>query len=66
MKDTYLKKIKDKVEAGLNTQFILREDGILMIGKCVCIPDSGELRKQIMNEAHTAPYVMHLGSIKFY
>ena len=39
---------------------------MLMIGKCVCVPDSDELRKQIMNEAHTAPYAMHPGSTKLY
>ena len=45
MEDAYLMKIKDKVEAGLNMQFTLREDGMLMIGKRVCIPDSDELGK---------------------
>ena len=32
----------------------------------MCVLDSDELRKQIMNEAHTAPYVMHPGSTKLY
>ena len=39
---------------------------MLMIGNCVCGPDSSVLRKQIMNEAYTAPYRMHPGSIKLY
>ena len=32
----------------------------------MCVPDSDELRKKIMNEAHTAPYAMHHSSTKLY
>ena len=39
---------------------------MLMIGNCLYVLDIGELRKQIMNEAHTAPYAMHPGSTKLY
>ena len=66
MKDAYLKKMKDKVEARLNTQFTLREDSVLMIGKHMCISDNGELKKQIMNEAHTTSYAIHPSSTKMY
>ena len=32
----------------------------------MCVSDIGELRREIMNEVHTAPYVMHPGSTKMY
>ena len=66
MEDSYLKRMREKVEAGFNTQFVIKEDGILVIGNRLCIPDVEELRKQIMNEAHTSSYVMHPGSTKMY
>ena len=54
------------MESGLNTQFTLREDVILIIKKRMCVSDIDELRKQIMDEAQTAPYAMHPGSTKLY
>ena len=66
MEDTYLKRIRKKVEMGANTQFIFKEDGTLVIGHRLCVPEGGGLREQIMIEAHTAHYVMHPGSTKMY
>ena len=37
-----------------------------MIEKHLCVPDISELRKQIMNEVHTALYMMHPNSTKLY
>ena len=39
---------------------------MLVIGNLVCVLDIEEYRKQIMEEAYTAPYVMHPGSTKMY
>ena len=66
MEDPYLKKMREKVEAGTNSQFVITEDGVLVMEGRVCVPDMEELRKQIMNEAHFAPYAMHPGSTKMY
>ena len=66
IRDAYLKKMKEKVEAKSNTQFIIRKDGILMIGNHLCVPDVRELRRQIMNEAYTAPYATHPETTKMY
>ncbi|KAL0295677.1 UNVERIFIED_CONTAM: Transposon Ty3-I Gag-Pol polyprotein [Sesamum angustifolium] len=49
-----------------NNQFILQDDGMLLNGKCICVPDVEELRTEIMHEAHYAPYAMHPGSTKMY
>jgi hypothetical protein len=34
--------------------------------KQVCVPGTGELRKEIMSEAHHSPYTVHPGSTKMY
>ena len=66
IEDSYLKRMKEKVESRVNTQFVIKKDGMLMIGDRMCVSNIGELRRQIMNEAHTAPYMMHPKSSKMY
>ena len=66
MEDAYLKTMKEKLEMGVNTQFTIREDGMLVIDNRVCVSKEGELRRQIIEEAHTASYAMHPGSTKMY
>ena len=66
IKDPYLKKMKEKVEVGTNSQFAIVKDGMLVMEDRVCVPDTGELRRQIMDEAHFTPYTMHPGSTKMY
>ena len=66
MEDAHLKRMKEKVEAGDNTQYGIREDGMLVICNRVYVSDVGELRRQIMNKAYTAPYTMHPRNIKMY
>ena len=39
MEDLYLKKMKEKVEAGTNSQFVVVEDGVLMMEGRICVPD---------------------------
>ena len=40
MEDLYLKKKKEKVEVGINSQVVITEDGILMMGDRMCVPDT--------------------------
>ncbi|KAL0394591.1 UNVERIFIED_CONTAM: hypothetical protein Slati_4425300 [Sesamum latifolium] len=65
-KDSYLKKIKAKVQVGKNDQFVIPEDGILLKGERMCVPNVEELKTEIMHEAHYAPCAMHPGSTKMY
>ncbi|KAL0376285.1 UNVERIFIED_CONTAM: Transposon Tf2-11 polyprotein [Sesamum calycinum] len=65
-KDSHLQKMKTKVQEGKNNQFIIQDDGMLLNGKRICVPDVEELRTEIMHEAHYAPYAMHPGSTKMY
>ncbi|KAL0463175.1 UNVERIFIED_CONTAM: Transposon Tf2-12 polyprotein [Sesamum latifolium] len=44
----------------------MQNDGMLLNGKRMCVPNVEELRTEIMHEAHHAPYAMHPGSTKMY
>ena len=46
--------------------FSVLADGTLMMGHRLCVPDVGELKKEIMEEAHSSAYAMHPGSTKMY
>ena len=63
--DPKLKEIIEKVKQGKKTQFILQDD-TLMLGDRICVPDTDELRRKFLDEAHNAPYAMHPGTTKMY
>ncbi|KAL0453992.1 UNVERIFIED_CONTAM: Transposon Tf2-11 polyprotein [Sesamum latifolium] len=58
-KDPYLQKMKTRVQEGKNDQFVIQNDGTLLNGKRICVPNVEGLRTEIMHEAHYAPYAMH-------
>ena len=64
--DPYLMKLRSKIEAGQQSNFTLRGDGTLVLGQRLCVPDVIELKKEIMEKAHSSAYAMHLGSTKMY
>ena len=66
MEDPYLKKMKEKVETGTNSQITIMEDDMLVMENYMCILNTEELRRQIMDEAHSTPYAMLIGSMKMY
>ena len=37
-----------------------------MLGDRICVPDNDNLRREILDEAHNAPYAMHPGTTKMY
>ena len=59
-------KLRSKIEAGQQSNFTLRGDGTLVLGQRLCVPDVIELKKEIMEEAHSSAYAMHRGSTKMY
>ena len=59
-------KLKREAESGQLKGFSVRADSTLMMGHKLCVPDVGELKKEIMEEAHSSTYAMHLGSTKMY
>ena len=59
-------KLKREAESGQLKGFSVLEDGTLMMGHRLCVPDVGELKKEIMEEAHSSAYAMHPRSTKMY
>ena len=42
------------------------QDGILMMNGRLCVPDVNNLQREILDEAHDAPYAMYPGITKMY
>ena len=51
---------------GKETDFLLNEDGSLYYEDRVCVPNDDELKKSILEEAHSGSFAMHPGSTKMY
>ncbi|KAL5569806.1 hypothetical protein UlMin_026381 [Ulmus minor] len=64
--DPELNRIREAVKNGTNTEFSLSSDRILNLKGRICIPNDEELRKQLLEEAHTTPYSVHPGATKMY
>ena len=44
----------------MRTDFQLKDDDVLVMGNRLCVPQNEELRKVILEEAHSAPYALIL------
>ncbi|KAJ8753314.1 hypothetical protein K2173_019713 [Erythroxylum novogranatense] len=42
------------------------DDGLMTVGSRLCIPDSKEVKNEILDEAHNVPYAMHPDSTGMY
>jgi hypothetical protein len=47
-------------------EFCLKDDGLLIHSKQVCVPRIRGLRKEIMSEAYHSPYSVHPEGTKMY
>jgi hypothetical protein len=66
LEDLECAKIKQLLVEGKAKEFCLKEDELLTYFKQVCVPGIGELRKEIMSEAHHSPYTVHPEGTKMY
>ena len=66
IEDPYLMSVRKKVEEGEQSDFTIRDDGALVIDSRLCVPATEELKRQILEEAHSSAYAMHPGSTKIY
>ena len=51
---------------GKETEFLVNEDGFLYYKDRVCVPNDSELKKSILEEAHSRSFAIHPGSVKMY
>ena len=66
IQDPQIVKLRGKVEYGQRGDLSLREDGTMVMGQRLCVPYVGDVRREIMEEAHSSAYAMHPGSTKMY
>ena len=66
IKDPQIVKLRVEVESGQRGDLSLREDGTVVMGQRLCVPDVGDVRREIMEEANSSTYAMHLGSRMMY
>ena len=66
IQDPQIVKLRGEVESGQRGDLSLREDGTIVMGQRLCVPDVGDVRREIMEEAHSSAYAMHPGSTKMY
>ena len=59
-------KVKEEIEKGKKAEFQIRDDGMIVKGQRMCVPEYGELKRDIMEEAHSSTYAMSPGSTKMY
>ena len=59
-------KLRAEIEGGRKPKFQIRDNGVIVRGSLMCVPEIGELKREIMEEAHSSAYAMHPGSTKMY
>ena len=64
--DEILLSRKKLVLDGIESDFRINEDGILLFGKRMCVPNSPELKRRILEEGHSSAYDMHPDGNKMY
>ena len=59
-------KLRAEIEGGRKPKFQIRDVGVIVRGSRMCVPEIGELKREILEEAHSSAYAMHPGSTKMY
>ncbi|XP_073057332.1 uncharacterized protein [Primulina eburnea] len=64
--DAQLLDLKRKSNMSGVSEFGFNRDGLLTFRSRICVPMGDDIRKEVLLEAHTAPYSVHPGSTKMY
>ena len=65
-KDEKISAIMIQIGDGKETEFTVNENRVLYYKNRVCVPDDNDLRKAILEDAHSGSFVIHPGSTKMY
>ena len=65
-KDEKISAIMNQIRDGKETEFTVNENGVLYYKDRVCVPDDNDLRKAILDGAHSGSFAIHPGSTKMY
>ena len=66
LQDPQMIKLKEEIEKGKKAEFQIRDNDMIVKGQRMGLPEYGELKIDIMEEAHSSAYAMHPGSTKMY
>ncbi|RVW15458.1 Retrovirus-related Pol polyprotein from transposon 17.6 [Vitis vinifera] len=58
--------LMEEVKRGSKPDFVLSDDGILRFGTRLCVLNDGDLRKELLEEAHCSKFAIHPGGTKMY
>ncbi|XP_062104952.1 uncharacterized protein LOC133816513 [Humulus lupulus] len=64
--DKKLSDLKQEIQDGNAKDFTMSDTELIRFKGRICVPNSDELRKEILEEAHTTPYSVHPGTTKMY
>ena len=65
-KDEKIAAVINQIGNGNETEFTMNENGVLYYKDRVCVPDYNDLRKSILEEAHSGSFAIHPSSTKMY
>ena len=65
-KDEKIAAVINQIGNGKETEFTVNENGVLYYKDRVCVRDYNDLRKFILEEAHSGSFAIHPGSTKMY
>ena len=65
-KDEKIFAIVSQIRNGKETEFEVKEYGVLYYKDRVCVPNDDDLRKAILEKAHRGSFAIHPGSTKMY
>lgn len=58
--------MRKKIEGGIKTLFRVVDDGALMMGQCLYVPNEGMVKRMVLRETHESKFTMHHGNTKIY
>ena len=64
--DDEVLKVRIKLESGGETLFRMGDDGIVMLGRRMYVPDNKVLKQKLLRKAHESKFTVHPGSTKMY
>ncbi|RVW88173.1 Transposon Ty3-G Gag-Pol polyprotein [Vitis vinifera] len=64
--DLNLVQLMEEVKKGNKPDFVLSDDGILRFRTRLCVPNDGDLRRELLEEAHCSRLAIHPGGTKMY
>ncbi|XP_017629126.1 uncharacterized protein LOC108472124 [Gossypium arboreum] len=68
LKNEYLKLVlkRQMVQNNLSSEYSVDDSGTLRYRNRICVPSNLDLKNDILSEAHSSTYSIHLGSTKMY